>query len=45
LENAGLRKNAIPEQLMIIDSIPRNPSGKVTKNILQEQFKTVPFER
>ena len=45
LENAGLRKNAIPEQLMIIDLIPRNPSGKVTKNVLQEQFKTVPFER
>ena len=45
LENAGLRKNAIPEQLMIIDLIPRNPSGKVTKNVLQEQFKAVPFER
>ena len=45
LENAGLRKNAIPEQLIIIDSIPRNPSGKITKNVLQEQFKEVPFER
>jgi non-ribosomal peptide synthetase component E (peptide arylation enzyme) len=45
LENAGLRKNAIPEQLEVIASIPRNPSGKITKNILQEQFKNIPFDR
>ena len=45
LENAGLRKNAIPEQLATVESIPRNPSGKITKNVLQEQFTNVPFER
>ncbi len=45
LEESGLRKNAIPEQLEIVGSIPRNPSGKITKNVLQEQFKTTPFER
>ncbi|MBG01464.1 MAG: cyclohexanecarboxylate-CoA ligase [Acidimicrobiaceae bacterium] len=45
LEGCGLRKNAIPEQLEVVDLIPRNPSGKITKNILQEQFKDKPFER
>ena len=45
LENAGLRKTAIPEQLATVESIPRNPSGKITKNVLQEQFTNVPFER
>ena len=45
LEDAGLRKNAIPEQLEIVGSIPRNPSGKITKNALQEQFKDSPFDR
>ena len=45
LEECGLRKNAIPEQLEIVELIPRNPSGKVTKNTLQKQFKDEPFER
>jgi len=45
LDEAGLRRNAIPEQLEIIDSIPRNPSGKITKNVLKDQFQDTDFER
>jgi non-ribosomal peptide synthetase component E (peptide arylation enzyme) len=45
LEQTGLRKNAIPEQMESVDMIPRNPSGKITKNVLQKRFKNVPFER
>ncbi len=45
LVEAGLRKVAMPEQLEIVDAIPRNPSGKITKNVLQERFASVPFER
>ena len=45
LDESGLRRNAIPEQLEIVDAIPRNPSGKITKNVLQEQFKDENFQR
>lgn len=45
LEQSGMRKNAIPEQMEIIDEIPRNPSGKITKNVLRKRFKDGPFER
>ena len=45
LDEAGLRRNAIPEQLEIIDSIPRNPSGKITKNVLKDQFENSDFKR
>ena len=43
LDDAGLRRNAIPEQLEIIELIPRNPSGKITKNVLKEEFKNSAF--
>ena len=45
LDDAGLRRNAIPEQLEIIELIPRNPSGKITKNVLKEEFKNSAFLR
>ena len=45
LVDTGLRKNAIPEQLELVDAVPRNPSGKITKKVLQEQFGQVPFTR
>ena len=45
LEESGLRKNAIPEQLEIVASVPRNPSGKITKNVLKDQFKDGDFKR
>ena len=45
LNDSGLRRNAIPEQLEIVENIPRNPSGKITKNVLQDQFKDSDFQR
>jgi acyl-CoA synthetase (AMP-forming)/AMP-acid ligase II len=32
----GLRVQAIPERLEIVDALPRNPSGKVLKQLLRE---------
>ncbi|MEX2393727.1 MAG: AMP-binding protein [Actinomycetota bacterium] len=34
----GLRTQAIPEQLEIIDALPRNPAGKVLKQDLKERY-------
>lgn len=45
LLETGLRKNAIPEQLEHVDVVPRNPSGKITKKVLQEQYSQRPFSR
>ncbi len=28
----------LPEQLEIIDAIPRNPSGKVLKHVLRDRY-------
>jgi cyclohexanecarboxylate-CoA ligase len=38
LQDKGLRKQAIPEQLEIVDALPRNPAGKVLKFELRERF-------
>ncbi len=38
LSGKGLRTNAIPEQLEIVDVVPRNPAGKILKHTLREQF-------
>jgi cyclohexanecarboxylate-CoA ligase len=35
---AGLMTQKIPEQLELVDTLPRNPSGKVLKHVLQERF-------
>ena len=45
LQGRGLRTNAIPEQLVFVDTSPRNPSGKITKNVLRDQFADAPFSR
>jgi acyl-CoA synthetase (AMP-forming)/AMP-acid ligase II len=39
LRDQGLASQKLPEQLEIIDSLPRNPSGKVVKHVLRDQFK------
>ena len=35
---AGLAKLKIPEQLEIVESLPRNPMGKVLKHVLRAQL-------
>lgn len=40
LESQGLMKQKIPEQLEIIEVIPRNPSGKVIKGVLRERYSS-----
>ncbi|HEX7095086.1 MAG TPA: AMP-binding protein [Acidimicrobiales bacterium] len=41
----GIRVQAIPEQLELVDAVPRNASGKIVKNTLRDQFRDKPFER
>ena len=38
LRGKGLRVNAIPEQLELVDAVPRNPAGKILKHTLRERF-------
>jgi cyclohexanecarboxylate-CoA ligase len=38
LRDSGLRTQAIPEQLEIVDTVPRNPAGKILKHTLRERF-------
>ena len=38
LESKGLRKQALPERLEIVDALPRNPAGKVLKQDLRARF-------
>ena len=38
LKTKGLRNQAIPERLEILDALPRNPAGKVLKQDLKKQF-------
>ena len=38
LKDQGLRTQAIPEQLEVVDVVPRNPAGKILKHNLREQF-------
>jgi cyclohexanecarboxylate-CoA ligase len=39
LKDQGLMTQKLPEQLEVIDTIPRNPSGKVLKHVLRDQYK------
>ena len=43
LTDQGLRRQAVPEQLEIVEVLPRNPAGKVTKKVLQERFGVAPL--
>jgi cyclohexanecarboxylate-CoA ligase len=38
LQGAGLITRKLPEQLEIVDALPRNPAGKIVKFELQRQF-------
>ena len=38
LKEQGLRVQAIPEQLELVEVVPRNPAGKILKHTLREQF-------
>jgi non-ribosomal peptide synthetase component E (peptide arylation enzyme) len=38
LKDAGLMVQKIPEQLEILDVLPRNPTGKVLKHELRKQY-------
>jgi cyclohexanecarboxylate-CoA ligase len=38
LLDAGLITRKLPEQLEIVDDLPRNPSGKIVKQDLRKQF-------
>jgi cyclohexanecarboxylate-CoA ligase len=45
LRDKGIRLQAIPEQLEIVDAVPRNSGGKITKNVLRDRYRDVPFAR
>jgi acyl-CoA synthetase (AMP-forming)/AMP-acid ligase II len=38
LKGKGLMMQKIPEQLEIIETVPRNPSGKIVKHVLRDQY-------
>jgi cyclohexanecarboxylate-CoA ligase len=38
LKGQELRVQAIPEQLELVDAVPRNPAGKILKHTLRERF-------
>jgi cyclohexanecarboxylate-CoA ligase len=40
LVGAGLRVQAVPEQLEVVDAVPRNPAGKVLKQALRDRYAT-----
>ena len=42
LKDQGLRVQAIPEQLEVVDQVPRNPAGKILKHTLRERFAPAP---
>jgi len=45
LEGQQVMKRAWPEQLELVDVLPRNASGKVLKYELRERFASAPFSR
>jgi cyclohexanecarboxylate-CoA ligase len=38
LAELGLRRQSIPERLELVESLPRNPAGKVTKQVLRDLY-------
>jgi len=38
LQEQGLRPQAVPERLEVVDTLPRNPAGKVTRDVLRERL-------
>lgn len=41
VERAGLARQKCPEHLVIVDELPRVPSGKVSKDVLRARAKTI----
>lgn len=41
LERAGLARQKFPEHLVIVDELPRVPSGKVSKDVLRARAKRI----
>lgn len=39
MKESGIAVYKIPERIEIINAIPRNPVGKVLKNVLREDLK------
>ncbi len=42
LKAQELRLQAIPEQLELVEAVPRNPAGKILKHTLRERFASMP---
>jgi cyclohexanecarboxylate-CoA ligase len=42
LKGRELRRQAIPEQLELVDAVPRNPAGKILKHKLREEVMAAP---
>jgi acyl-CoA synthetase (AMP-forming)/AMP-acid ligase II len=42
LKERGLRVQSIPEQLELVEVVPRNPAGKILKHTLRDQFTPKP---
>ena len=38
LKRAGLMAQKIPEQLELVDELPRNPTGKIPKHELRARY-------
>ncbi len=45
LRDAGLRVQSVPEQLELVDAVPRNPAGKILKHELRQRFGPRPAGR
>jgi len=41
LDQAGLARQKFPEHLVLVDDLPRVPSGKVRKDVLRQQAKDI----
>jgi cyclohexanecarboxylate-CoA ligase len=39
LNDQGLAKFKLPEKMILIDALPRNPLGKVQRNLLEEKVR------
>jgi len=44
LERAGLARQKFPEHLVVVDELPRVPSGKVSKDVLRARAKKIAEE-
>jgi acyl-CoA synthetase (AMP-forming)/AMP-acid ligase II len=45
LKDAGLMTQKIPEQLEVVDVVPRNPAGKILKHQLQARYEGTTADR